>query len=90
MIDLKKKDIVYYTKIMPSVGIYDLCELKIRTVEDAYFVGIDKHDKHAYLLNYSAFGKTVFKDRKYALKVVQEAEKNKTKAISNESYYEEY
>lgn len=88
--NLKKKDILYYTKILPSVGIYEICELKVRTVEDDYFVGIDKHDKHAYLLNYNAFGKTVFEDRKVALKIVQEAEKKKTKVISNESYYEEY
>lgn len=90
IINLKKKDIVYYAKIMPSVGIYDLCELKIRTVEDTYFVGIDKHDKHAYLFGYNSIDKTVFTDRKVALKLVQEAEKNKTKVISNESYYEEY
>lgn len=87
---LKKKDIVYYTKIMPSVGIYDLCELIIRTVEDDYFVGIDKRDKHAYLFGYNSIDKTVFTDRKVALKLVQEAENNKTKVVSNESYYEEY
>lgn len=90
MNELNKKDIVYYTKIMPSVGIYDICELKIRTVEDDYFVGIDKHDKHAYLFDYNSIDKTVFTDRKVALKLVQEAEKNKKKVISNESYYEEY
>lgn len=90
MTDLKKKDIVYYARIVPNAGIYDLCELKIRTIEDSYFVGVDKSDKHAYLLNYNTVGKTVFKERKTALKVVQEAEKNKTKIVSNESYYEEY
>lgn len=89
VVKLKKKDIVYYTKIMPSVGIYDLCELKIRTVENDYFVGLDKHDKHAYLFGNDSLDKTVFKDRKTALKIIQEAEKNKTK-VSNESYYEEY
>ena len=88
--DLKKKDIVYYTKIMPSVGIYDLCELKIRTVEKDYFVGIDKHDKHAYLFSNDSIDKVIFKDRKVALKVVKKAEKNKVKVVSNESYYEEY
>lgn len=87
--NLKKKDIVYYTKILPSVGTYDLCELKIRTIEDTYFVGIDKRDKHAYLLSYNDLNKTVFKDRKVALKVVQKAEKNKRK-INEEVYYEEY
>lgn len=77
MSDLKKKDIVYYAKIMPSVGIYDLCELKVRTVESTYFVGIDKHDKHAYLFNNDSIGKTVFNNREEALKVVQKAEKNR-------------
>lgn len=90
MSELKKKDIVYYARIVPNTNIYDLCELKIRTVEESYFVGVDKSDKHAYLLNYDSIGKTVFKDRKIALKVVQEAEKNRTKIVSNESYYEEY
>lgn len=90
VVKLKKKDILYYAKILPNVGIYEICELKIRTVEDTYFVGTDKHDKHAYLLSYNSIGKTVFKDRKEALKVVDEAEKKKTKVISNESYYEEY
>ena len=52
MLDLKKKDIVYYARIIPNVGIYDLCELTIRTVEEDYFVGVDKQDKHAYLLNH--------------------------------------
>ena len=47
--DIQKGNIVYYTRILPGVGIYDLCELKIRTVEETYFCGSDKHDKHAYL-----------------------------------------
>lgn len=89
MSDLKKKDIVYYARIIPSVGIYEVCELKIRTVEDNYFVGIDKHDKHAYLLTNDTIDKTVFKDRKKTLNVVLAAEKNK-KVISSETYYEEY
>ncbi len=90
MNNLKKNDIVYYAKILPSVGVYEICELKIRTVEDTYFVGVDKRDKHAYLFAYDNIDKTVFKDRKVALKVVQEAEKKKIKVISDESYYEEY
>lgn len=45
--------------------------------------------KHAYLLNISDIGKLVFFDRKEALRVVKESEKNKKK-ILNEKYYEEY
>ena len=55
--NLKKKDIVYYTKIVPNCGIYDVYEIIIRTVTDDYFVGIDKRDKHAFLLYYSDIGK---------------------------------
>ena len=86
---LKKKDVVYYTKIIPSCGIYEVCELKIRTVEDGWFVGIEKRDKHTYLLYNSEIGKTVFMDRQDALDKVKDAEKNK-KTVSNETYYEEY
>lgn len=40
-----KKEIVYFAHIIPQLGIYDVCEIIIRTIEDDYFVGIDKHDK---------------------------------------------
>lgn len=78
MFDLKKKDVVYYVRVIPSAGIYELCELSVRTVEDDYFVGVEKgHDRHAFLLNKDKTDKIVFKDRKVALKVLKEYEKNK-------------
>lgn len=58
MTNLKKKDILYYARVIPYTGIYEVCELSVRTVEDTYFVGTDKHDKHAYLFSYNAIGKT--------------------------------
>lgn len=88
--NLKKKDILYYARIIPQTSIYEVCELIIRTVEDTYFVGTDKRDRHAYLFSYNAIGKTVFRDRKDALKIVKEAENNKPKDISTETDYEEY
>ena len=45
---LKKKDIVYYARIIPNTGIYEVCELIIRTVADDYFAGMDKRDKRTY------------------------------------------
>ena len=89
MIDLKKKDVVYYANISHPTSSYNICELIIRTIEDDYFVGTDKKDKHAYLFSNNDYNKIVFKDRKKALKVLKEAEKNK-RVISNETYYEEY
>lgn len=87
--DIQKGNIVYYTRILPRVGIYDLCELKIRTVEETYFCGSDKHDKHAYLFGYNSLNKTIFTDRKEALSVIHNAEKKAPK-VSNEKEYEEY
>ena len=86
---LNKKDIVYYARIVPNSGIYDLYELSIRTVEDTYFVGVDKKDKRAFLFDYDAIGEYVFTNRKDALNRLKDAEKNK-KEISNETFYEEY
>lgn len=89
MSKLKRKDVVYYTRIIPTSGIYDVLELIIRTVEDDWFVGIEKRDRQAFLFKDNEINKTVFINRKEALKVVQEAEKNK-KHINEEIFYEEF
>ena len=86
---IKKDDIVYYARIMPKLDIYDVYELKVRTVEDTYFSTIDKRDKKSYLFSYNDIGKTVFLNRQEALNKTKEAEKNKPK-VSTEIYYEEY
>ncbi len=86
---LHKFDIVYHTRIYPSLGMYDLDELKIRTITENYFVGIEKYTKKAFLFPYSSIGKTVFINRKDALKIVKEAEKNREE-VSTKTYYEEY
>ena len=80
---------IYYARIMPTLGIYDVCELKIRTVADTYFVGMDKRDKRAYLFSYNAVGKCIFSNRKDAVEKVIAAEENSPK-VSKETYYEEY
>ena len=80
---------IYYARIMPTLGIYDVCELKIRTVTDTYFVGTDKRDKRAYLFSYNAVGKSIFSNKKDAVEKVIKAEKSNPKT-SKEIYYEEY
>lgn len=86
--NIQKHKTVYYARVVPQTYIYEVCELIIRTVEDDYFVGTDKHDKHAYLLTYNDLDK-VFIKRSDALSVVKAAEAKKPK-IKSESYYEEY
>lgn len=86
---MKKKDIVYYARIIPTTGIYDVCELKIRTVKDDWFVGVDKRDKRAYLFYQKDIYNVIFFNRNDALNKVRAAESNK-KCINQETYYEEY
>ena len=74
MSDFKKKDIVYFARIIPTAGVFDVLELKIRTVENDWFVGIEKRDKQAFLFADTDINKIIFADRNEALKVVKEAE----------------
>ena len=72
--DVHKGDVWFYARAIPKNSIYEVCELKIRTVTDDYIVGIDKHDKHAYLLSYNDIDKTIFKERTDALNKVLKVE----------------
>lgn len=87
--NLKKKDRLYYAHIIPTVGIYDICEIIIRTVKDNWFVGIDKKGERAYYFSYKDINNTLFFNRKDALDKVKDAEKHKLE-INNETDYEEY
>lgn len=87
---LKKKDKLFYARIIPRTRIYEVCELIVRTVEDRWFVAIDKRDKHAYLFTYDNIGNILFYDRETALSKVLEAEKKSPKIKEAEIYYEEY
>ena len=80
---------IYYARIMPTLGTYDVCELKIRTVADTYFVGTDKRDKRAYLFSYNAVGNCIFSNRKDAVEKAIVAEESSPK-VSKETFYEEY
>lgn len=88
--DLKKGELIYWSRYLPNAGVFNVIDLKIRTVTDTYFVGIDIKDKHAYLFYYSDLDKIVFMNRKDALKNCAETEKNNKRKISDEKYYEEY
>ena len=87
---LNKGDILYFSRIIHKTGIYDVCELYIRTVEETYFVGIDKKDKQAHIFGYDRINEDIFDNRKDALNKVQRAEKNKKYGEPQEVYYEQY
>ena len=89
MVRLKKKDRMYYARIIPQTRIFEVCEVIVRTVRDTWFVTVDKRDKRAYLFNDYDIDKIVFFDRNTALEKVLEAEKIAPK-INYEIDYEEY
>lgn len=70
--NLHKGSVVYYARLIPKNHVYEVCELKIRTIEETWFVGVDKRDKHAYLLNTADINQTVFEKRQDALSLVKE------------------
>ena len=86
---VNKKDRLYFARIIPSVGIYDVCDVIVRTATDNWFVACDKKDKHAYLFSNKELDKAVFKSRLEALEKVTEAEKNQ-RIINEDTYYEEF
>lgn len=89
MVQLKKKDKLYYARIIPRTRIYEVCEVIVRTVKDTWFVTVDKRDKRAYLFNNSDFDRIIFFDRNVALSKVLEAE-NEAPKTKSEICYEEY
>ena len=86
---MKKGDIVYFARILPRVGIYDVYDLKVRMVAETWFSATDNRSKQTFLFNNKDIEKRVFFDRKEAVKAVKIAEKNK-REISTETYYEEF
>ena len=75
-------DVVYWARIHEAVGIYEVCELTVRTVYPNCFVGIDKNSRQSHIISYDDCDVTVFDNRDLALAVVKEAEKRKTKEFT--------
>ena len=87
---IKKGDVVYYSQCMPNVGVFEVLELTLRTVEDTWFTGVEKKDRQAFLLSKKDIDKCVFFDRKDALMTVKEAESNCKRKFTEEKVEEEY
>lgn len=82
--ELNKGDKVYYARIIESSNIFDVLDLTIRTVQDDWFVGIEKRDQQAFLFRKSDIGIRIFLDRDEALNKVLDAEKNKKIILEEE------
>ena len=90
MKELKKGQILYYAQCLENCGVFEVLEIKLRTIEDTWFAGVEKRTRHAYLFSNDDVNKKVFFNREEALAVVKAAEKSCKRKVSNEKYYEEY
>lgn len=86
---MKKGNMIYFARILPRVGIYEVYDLKIRMVAETWFSATDKRTKQTFLFSNKDVGNKVFQNREEALEKVKIAEKNK-KEIVEETYYEEF
>lgn len=69
---IQKGDIVYYARVIPTVDLYEVCEIKVRCVADTWFSGVEKTTKTSFLISNKELGKNVFTKRNDALKIVLE------------------
>lgn len=61
---INRGDKLFWARIVPCCGIYEVHDLHVRTVRKDYYVGVDKH---AYLLGFNTLDDVVFEDRKHIL-----------------------
>lgn len=72
--DVKKKDIIYYARVHETIGIFEVLELKVRTVDSRYIVGVDKGSQVSFIVLRNDWNKIAFANREDALKIVLERE----------------
>lgn len=72
--EVEKGDIVYYARIMPKTEIFEVLELKVRSIYPTYFVSVEKRTKCSFLFAYKDIGTHVFFDRKICLDMVKNEE----------------
>ena len=72
---MNKGDIYYYVRVLKKFNICEILDLKIRTVAEDYFVGVEKKEKQCFLFNYSDIDNIIFKNKKDALEKIMLLEK---------------
>ena len=70
-------DTVYFARVIHQTGVYEVCELHVRTTYPESFVGVDKNSRQAHIISYGLCDVSVFEDRDEAVKIIREAEKHK-------------
>lgn len=79
MDNLQRGMVMLYARILSRTDTYEVCEIRLRTIEDTWFTGCDTRSQTTYIFNRDQIDKTVFLNRSDALSVVKSTENNKTK-----------
>lgn len=83
--EYKKGDIIYYLRVMVNLGVNEVVESTVRTIEDDYMVASNGTTNQAIYISKSAKN-LVFKDKKQAVKESKKFHVRKvTKDTSEES-----
>lgn len=85
---INRGDKLFWARIVPCCGIYEVHDLHVRTVGKDYYVGINKHDKHAYLLGFNTLDNYDLgtEDFEEAVSKAKEVVMRKVKKIREDSY----
>ncbi len=70
-------DTCYFCNVIPKCGIYECEELKIRTVADRYYVGVNIKTKQAIVFTEDMIDTYVFVHRIDAVQALREYEEKK-------------
>lgn len=81
---INKGDMVYWARIIPSHHIYDVYDLKVRTVTNDYFVGCD--NIRAYSFGFNQIGKLIFTNRDDAVALVLEEQMKDDMEVGDKFY----
>ena len=76
---MKKGDVIYFVRYLPTSDVCDVYDCKVRTIEGNWFTIIEKREKHVFLFNMGDIGKIVFFDRGEAVMQAKLREKNRKK-----------
>ena len=78
---LKRGNKIYFARTHPSLGMYEVLDLIVRTAEDTWFSAYEKKTGRAYLFSYKDVGTLIFDNRCQALSVVREIESKSPKKV---------
>ena len=71
---MTKGDYIFYARIMPKMGLFEVEELIVRSIGDTWFTALNSKTKQSFLFSFSQEEKDYFFTRSPALEKVKLAQ----------------